>query len=89
MSAGFVTTYLNLMGKFVYDANWSASTTKDKIKSWAYVAQFKPPGDCMLITFIHDQVTGGDTNLKLNFEFTFDGKPKPPIPPEALESYGF
>lgn len=89
MSAGFVTTYLNLMGKFVYDANWSASTTKDKIKSWAYVAQFKPPGECMLITFIHDQVTGGDTNFKLTFEFTFDGIPKPPIPPEALESYGF
>lgn len=89
ISAGFASMYVNLMGKFVYDANWSASSTRDKIKSWAYVAQFKPPGDCMLITFIHDQVTGGDTNLRLNFELTFDGKPKPPIPPEALESFGF
>lgn len=88
-SAGFISKYLNLMGKFVYDANWSSSSSGNRVKSWAYVAQFKPPGDCMLITFIHDQVTGGDTNLKLNFEFTFDGKPKPPIPPEALESYGF
>lgn len=89
MSAGLVSKYLNIMGKFVYDANWSASSSRDRIKSWAYVAQFKPPGDCWLITFIHDQVTGGDTIFKLNFEFTFDGKPKPPIPPEALESYGF
>ncbi len=88
-SSGFISKYLNLMGKFVYDANWSSSNSGNRVKSWAYVAQFKPPGDCMLITFIHDQVTGGDTNLKLNFEFTFDGKPKPPIPPEALESYGF
>lgn len=88
-SGGFVSAYLNLMGKFVYDANWTPANSRDQIKSWAYVAQFKPPGDCMLITFIHDQVTGGDTNLKLNFEFTFDGKPKPPVPPEALESYGF
>lgn len=89
ISAGFTSAYLNLMGKFVYDANWSASRSKDQIKSWAYVAQLKPPGECMLITFIHDQVTGGDTNFKLNFEFTFDGKQKPPVPPEALESYGF
>lgn len=88
-SAGFISSYLNLMGKFVYDANWAATNNTDRIKSWAYIAQFKPPGDCMLITFIHDQVTGGDTNLKLNFEFTFDGKPKPPVPPEALETYGF
>ncbi|MBV2169832.1 MAG: LPS assembly protein LptD [Bdellovibrio sp.] len=89
LSAGFVSRYLNLMGKFVYDANWAESNTGDQIKSWAYVAQFKPPGECMFITFIHDQVTGGDTNLKLSFDFTFDGVPKPPLPPEALDSYGF
>ncbi|WP_347356253.1 putative LPS assembly protein LptD [Bdellovibrio sp.] len=88
-SAGFTSRFINLMGKFVYDANWAESTTQDKVKSWAYIAQFKPPGDCMMITFIHDQVTGGDTNFKLNFEFTFDGNPKPALPPEALDSYGF
>lgn len=89
VSAGFISSYVNLMGKFVYDANWAESSTQDKVKSWAYIAQFKPPGDCLMITFIHDQVTGGDTNFKLNFEFTFDGVPKVALPPEALDSYGF
>lgn len=88
-SAGFTSRYINLMGKLVYDANWEESTNKDKVKSWAYITQFKPPGDCWLITFIQEQVTGGDTKLSLNFEFTFDGKLKPPLPPEALDSYGF
>ncbi|KHD87324.1 MAG: organic solvent tolerance protein [Bdellovibrio sp. ArHS] len=88
-STGFVSKYLNLMGKFVYDANWADRSSGDQIKSWAYIAQFKPTGDCLFITFIHDQVTGGDTNFKLNFAFTFDGVPKAPLPPETLDSYGF
>lgn len=87
-SAGIVSRYLNLMGKLVYDANWNQSKG-DQVKSWAYIAQFKPTGDCLLITFIHDKVSGGDTNLKLNFEFTFDGVQKAPLPPETLDLYGF
>jgi LPS-assembly protein len=89
VSAGVLSRYLNLMGRIVYDANWQNSDNKQKFKSWAYIAQFKPPGDCWLITFIHDQVTGGDTNIRLGFEFTFDGTPKPPLPPETLDSFGF
>jgi LPS-assembly protein len=88
-SAGFVSPYLNLMGRMVYDANWTESETQDKIKSWAYIAQFKPPGDCWLISMIQDQTTGGDTNFRLNFEFTFDGVPKVPLAPEALDQFGF
>lgn len=88
-SAGFISRYINLMGKFVYDANWAEAENGKQIKSWAYIAQYKPPGDCMLITFIHEQVVGSDTRFKLNFEFTFDGTPKPPLPPEALDAYGF
>jgi LPS-assembly protein len=42
-----------------------------------------------MITFIHDQITGGDTNVKLNFEFNFDGNPKPALPPETLDQFGF
>ena len=88
-SSGFISKYINLMGRFVYDANWAESSTGQQVKSWAYIAQLKPPGDCWTITFIQDQVTGGDTNLRLNFEFNFDGTPKPPIPPEALDQFGF
>ncbi len=77
------------MGRLVYDANWAESSKGEQVKSWAYIAQFKPPGDCWMITFIQDQVTGGDTNLRLNFEFNFDGTPKLPMPPEALDQFGF
>ena len=80
---------LNLMGKVVYDANWEESANQKKVKSWAYIAQLNPPGDCMRVTFAHEQIAGGDTRLKLNFEFTFDGVPKPALPPEALDTYGF
>ncbi|WP_255490290.1 LPS-assembly protein LptD [Bdellovibrio sp. KM01] len=86
-SAGFISRYVNLMGRLVYDANARGST--DNPKSWAYIAQFKPPGDCWMITLIQDQVTGGDTNLRLSAEFNFDGTPKPPMPPEALDQFGF
>lgn len=89
LSSGFTSRYLNLMGRLVYDANYDNTIAKDKVKSWAYIAQFKPPGDCMMITFIQDQITGGDTNVKLNFEFNFDGIPKPPLPPETLDQFGF
>jgi LPS-assembly protein len=89
VSSGFTSRYINLMGRLVFDANYGNTTSKDKVKSWAYIAQFKPPGDCMMITFIHDQITGGDTNVKLNFEFNFDGNPKPPLPPETLDQFGF
>lgn len=86
VATGVVSRYLNLMGRLVYDANLA---DQKRIKSWAYIAQFKPPGDCWLITFTHYQATGGDTNFRLNFEFNFDGAAKPPLPPEALDAYAF
>ncbi|MGZ3772308.1 MAG: LPS-assembly protein LptD [Pseudobdellovibrionaceae bacterium] len=88
-SGGFVSNYINLMGKIVYDSNWAESAGGKPVKSWAYIAQLKPPGNCMMLTFIHDQVTGGDTNFKFNFELSYDGAQKPVLPPEALDAYGF
>lgn len=88
-ATGFVSSYVNLMGQVVYDSNWQVSIDGKPVKSWAYIAQFKPPGECWLITVMQDQVTGGETNTRLNFEFTFDGNPKPPLRPEALDQFGF
>ncbi len=88
-AGGIISRYVNLMGQIVYDANWEASKQGKPVKSWAYIAQFKPPGDCWLIRLVQDQVTGGETNTRLNFEFTFDGKPAPPISPETLQQFGF
>lgn len=89
-ATGFVSPYINLMGKFVYDAaNTQESSFTKKVKSWAYIAQLKPPGECWFITFTHEQVTGGDTRLRINFDFNFDGVPKAPLPPETLDAFGF
>ncbi len=86
---GFESRHINLMGQFVYDANWINSTRTSRIKSWAYITQFKPPGDCWLITFIHNQTTGSPATFFVNFEFSFDGQPKPPIPPDTLNDLTF
>lgn len=87
-AAGFTSGYLNLMGKIVYDANW-ANNNREKIKSWAYVAQFKPSGECWMINVTQYLPTGGDTKTFVDFVFSFDGVPKPALPPETLDLYGF
>lgn len=82
---GLITRYVNLLGQFVYDGNWINSGRNKRIRSWAYVSQFKPPGDCWLITLAQYQVPSGTQELKLSFEFTFDGNSKPPLTIEALD----
>lgn len=94
LSGGFVSKYINLMGKFVYDGNWQndAPTSTSgilglqHIKSWAYIAQIKPAGDCWMINLTQDKIIGGDQIFRVEFAFNFDGIPKPPIPPEALDA---
>lgn len=87
--AGFQSGYLNLMGKVVYNANWANTADEKKITSWAYVAQLKPPGDCWAINFTQYLPTDGNTKLYVDFAFNFDGTPKPALPPEELDKYGF
>lgn len=90
ISSGVITRYLNLMGQFVYDANAENSTNRTRaIKAWAYIAQYKPPGDCGAFTFIQYETTTGERNFKFNFEFNFDGVPKPALPPEELDKFRF
>jgi LPS-assembly protein len=87
--AGFTSGYLNLMGKFVYDANWANVKSQEKIKAWALVAQLKPPGECWVINFTQYLPTGGDTRTFVSFDFSYDGVPKPPLPSSTLDLYGF
>lgn len=87
--AGFQSGYLNLMGKFVYNANWANTESQNRITSWAYVAQFKPPGDCWVINITQYLPTDGNTKTTMDFAFNFDGTPKPALPPETLDTYGF
>ncbi|MES3038769.1 MAG: LPS assembly protein LptD [Bdellovibrionota bacterium] len=97
--AGLVTNPINFMGKLVYDAAATRATEKTRdtrdlsrmavIKSWAYIIQLKPPGECWIINFVHDQVTGGDTNFRMSFNFNFDGSPIKAVSATALNQFGF
>lgn len=89
LAAGTPWRYVNAMGKFTYDARSTESSFLRRMKSWAYIVQLKPPGDCWIITFTQDQVTGGETSFNLSFDFIFDGRPRPPLPQEALDQFGF
>lgn len=88
-AAGFTSGYVNLMGGLVYNLNWLNSKSDNKIKKTTWITQFKPPGDCWVVNFYRDQVIGGVSSWHLDFSFTFDGKPTPPLPPETLSTYGF
>lgn len=86
-AAGLVSRYINFMGRVTYDAK---ITNRDQaIKSWAYIVQLKPPGDCWIINFTTYQPTGGTPNFAMTFDFTFDGVPKPPLPASTLDQYSF
>lgn len=88
--AGFLSRYLNAMGKITYDANpKDASANEYQVKSWALITQLKPPGDCWTINFATDKVTGGETRYFVTLDFNFDGTPKAPLPPSTLDLYGF
>ncbi|HEY8271722.1 MAG TPA: LPS assembly protein LptD, partial [Pseudobdellovibrionaceae bacterium] len=88
-AAGTTGSYINFMGKFVYDANWANTPSHKRIKEWAYMAQIKPPGDCWAINLIQYFPTDGNTKTFVDFVFNFDGTPKPPLPTENLNLYGF
>lgn len=84
---GFSTRALNFVGQFVYDNNFKNSSQGEQIKSWGYIAQLKPPGECWQITFTQDQQVGGDIRTLIGFEFNFDGVPKPAPARSTLDQF--
>ena len=84
---GFTSNHINFAGQFVYDANWMNAKNQAQIKSWGYVAQLKPPGECWQVNLTHGQKVGGDTRIDVGFEYNFDGVPKPPPPRSTLDQF--
>lgn len=82
--SGLISKYINIIGEFVYDGKNLSNSFNNRLKKWAYVAQFKPPGDCWLITLAQYRPTSGPQELKLRFDFTFDGNSKPPLTIDAM-----
>lgn len=85
LGAGFGVRYLDLMGKVVYNAN---ATDDNNLKSWAYIAQFKPPGECWIISLVNYKNTGRGPVVAIDFNFFWDGAPKAPLPADTLDLYG-
>lgn len=81
---GLITSYFNLIGQVVYNGNWLNAKDNKRVKSWAYVSQFKPPGDCWLITLGQYQNPDSPQEFKISFEFSYDGNSKPPLTIDAL-----
>lgn len=89
-AAGFTSGYINLMGAFVYNLNWINSDPKiSRITRVTWITQLKPPGECWVINLAFDQKFGSRQITQLSYAFNFDGKPLPPLPPEALNEYGY
>ncbi len=84
---GFTSGPVNFVGQVVYDANWKNSSNEAQIKSWGYVAQLKPPGECWQVNITHGQQVGRDSRIDIGFEFNFDGTPKPAPTRSTLDQF--
>lgn len=89
LDSGLVTKYLNLVNRFVFDGNPPKAKQNKALKSWAYIAQIKPPGECWSIRLINYLPVDGDTRFSLDFQFPFDGKPIPITPATEIDKLTF
>ena len=93
-STGLITTHMNFVGKITFDGaktdvhNDFFQGANDRIRSYSYIAQFKPPGDCLALRFIFEQVTGGGNSTSLALDFSFDGKGPVPLASRDLDEIG-
>ncbi len=76
--------WVDLLGKIIYDQSPAAQ----KIKSWGYGVQLKPPGDCFAINFIQYRITGGSQVTNAYASFMWDGTNKAPSD-DILRDIGF
>ena len=83
LALGFVTSYINVLTGVILDT--SANRQSDsRLKKVSLIAQIKPPGECWSINFFRDQKIGLEADWKVQFNFSFDGKPTKVIPPDEL-----
>jgi LPS-assembly protein len=83
LALGFVTSYINLLTGVILDT--SANRQSDsRVKKVSLITQIKPPGECWAINFFREQKIGLEAEWKVQFNFSFDGKPTKVIPPDEL-----
>lgn len=85
LAAGLISRHLDFIGNMTIDGVKEEPFGKDIIKSYSYIAQFKPPGDCLALRFSFQQVVGGGNQINLNLLFSFDGKNPSPLSVQNLD----
>ncbi len=85
INIGVSTKYVNAVGQIVMD-RYSGREITNRMKSWGVTSQIKPPGECWVIGFTTVQPIDRDPTYKVEFEFIFDGVPKPSPGATELES---
>ncbi len=94
LATGLITSHMNFVGKITFDgakSNVSSDFfkgTNERIRSYSYIAQIKPQGDCLALRFSYEQITGGGDNINLGLDFSFDGKGPTPLTARDLEQIG-
>lgn len=93
-ATGLITTHMNFVGKISFDGAKTDVRSDffrgvgDRIRSYSYIAQLKPPGDCLALRFVFEQVTGGGNSTNLVLDFSFDGKGTIPLASHDLDGIG-
>lgn len=83
LAIGFVSNYVNVLTGFVFDASEDRDANS-RLKKFSLITQLKPPGECWAVNFFRDQKVGAGAEMKVRFDFSFDGKPTKVIPPAEL-----
>lgn len=79
---------ISFLARGTWDINMDRNNS-GRLKSIGWSAQVKLPGDCWYITFAQYQVTGGDSIVKINFDFIWDPNHKPGLPEDFVNQIGF
>ncbi len=86
LSIGFVSMYVNVLTGVIFDAS-ADRDNNSRLKKFSLITQLKPPGECWVVNFYHEQKPSTEGEWKFTFDFSFDGKPTKVIPPAELRIY--
>lgn len=79
LATGLISRHLDFVGTITINGVSQYSNFRDQVRSYSYITQLKPPGDCLALRFMFQQVTGGESRVNLNLVFSFDGKNPNPL----------
>lgn len=79
----------DLVGKVGFDLNPPDNRRDNVPASYGYALQLRLPGECWYFYILQYRTAGGDNKFRFSFDFSFDGKKKPPLSESIFELFGF